>query len=191
MGRRGFLADWSLTERGRLLARIFHESDLLVASVLADGLLDDLDAPSIAALVSLLTYEHRAKEPPPPPWFPSPEVKVRAGRIEALATALVKAEQKAGLPLTRPPDPTFAGLAHAWASGEELAVVMAEEDLSGGDFVRNVKQLIDLLRQIGQVAPVPTTARSARQAAEQLFRGIVSASSEVGTQDPAGEGAPR
>ncbi len=30
--------------------------------------------------------------------------------------------------------------------------------MTGGDFVRNVKQTIDLLRQIGDVAPDPDTA---------------------------------
>ena len=51
--------------------------------------------------------------------------------------------------------------------------------MSGGDFVRNVKQLIDLLRQLGEVAPDPATARAARAAADRLFRGVVAASSVV------------
>jgi ATP-dependent RNA helicase HelY len=55
--------------------------------------------------------------------------------------------------------------------------VLADEDVSGGDFVRNVKQLIDLLRQIEQVAPLPGTARAAGRAADHLFRDIVAASS--------------
>ena len=58
--------------------------------------------------------------------------------------------------------------------------MLDDEDLSGGDFVRNVKQLIDLLRQIGDVAPQPGTAAVARQAADRLFRGIVAASSAIG-----------
>ena len=57
--------------------------------------------------------------------------------------------RRPGLPLTRRPDPGFVGLAHAWAAGEDLAEVIADEEMSGGDFVRNVKQLIDLLRQLG------------------------------------------
>ena len=36
------------------------------------------------------------------------------------------------------------GLAHAWAAGEDLAEVISDEEISGGDFVRNIKQLIDL-----------------------------------------------
>ena len=33
--------------------------------------------------------------------------------------------------------------------------MIADEEISGGDFVRNVKQLIDLLRQLGDMAPEP------------------------------------
>ena len=83
----------------------------------------------------------------------------------------------AGLPATRRPTPGFVHLAHAWAAGEGLAAVLEDEELSGGDFVRNVKQLIDLLRGIGDVAPVPATAARARQAADALHRGVVTASS--------------
>ena len=54
------------------------------------------------------------------------------------------------------------------------------EEMTGGDFVRNVKQLIDLLRQVADVAPVPETARTARAAADALFRGVVAATSSVG-----------
>jgi ATP-dependent RNA helicase HelY len=51
--------------------------------------------------------------------------------------------------------------------------------ISAGDFVRNVKQLIDLLRQLGQVLPDRGSAEAARQAADALFRGVVAASSVV------------
>jgi superfamily II RNA helicase len=70
-------------------------------------------------------------------------------------------------------------LAHAWAAGEPLGEVLGDEDLSGGDFVRNVKTLIDLVRQVGDIAPDQATARSARQAADALHRGVVSISSTL------------
>ena len=86
------------------------------------------------------------------------------------------------MPETRQPEATFFPLAYAWASGESFDVVVSDEGLSGGDFVRNIKNLIDLLRQIGDVAPLPATASAARAAADQLFRGIIAVSSEVGTE---------
>ena len=45
--------------------------------------------------------------------------------------------------------------------------------------MRTMKQLIDVLRQLALVAPVRETRRSAEQAADQLFRGVVAASSAI------------
>jgi ATP-dependent RNA helicase HelY len=175
----GYLDGWALTERGQVLARTYHESDLLVAEAMTSGLLDGLDPASLAGLVSCFTYEHRGPTPPPPPWFPSRLVRSRWGDLERLADELRADEDAAGLPGTRPPDPGFLALAHAWAAGEPLGEVLGDEELSGGDFVRNIKTLIDLVRQVGDIAPDPATARVARQAAEALHRGVVSISSTL------------
>jgi ATP-dependent RNA helicase HelY len=175
----GYLDGWSLTAKGRMLARTYHESDLLVAEAVASGLLDGLDAPSLAGLVSCFTYEHRGPGPAPPPAFPTRLVRSRVADLEALAADLRADEDDIGLPTTRLPDPGFVAIAHGWAAGEPLADVLGDEDLSGGDFVRNVKTLLDLVRQVGDVAPDPATARAARQAAEALHRGVVSVSSTL------------
>jgi len=183
-----YLDGWSLTERGERLARIYHEADLLIAECVVHGVLDGLDAPTLAGMASVFTYETRGPGDGPPPWFPSPEARHRWGEIEALHAQLNDVEERNRLTLTRAPDPGFVGLAHAWAAGEDLGDVLEDEDLSGGDFVRNVKQLLDLLRQLGDVAPVPATAAAAREGAEALFRGVVSASSSVSGADDDQEG---
>jgi ATP-dependent RNA helicase HelY len=175
----GYLEGWALTASGEVLARTYHEADLLVAEAMTTGVLDDLDAPSLAAVVSCITYEHRGRERAPEPRFPSSTVRDRAQRLLEIARDLEADEEEAGLPTTRLPDPGFVHLAHAWASGDGLADVLEDELLSGGDFVRNVKQLIDLLRGIGDAAPVTTTAARARQAADALHRGVVTASSAL------------
>jgi ATP-dependent RNA helicase HelY len=175
----GYLDGWALTERGEVLARTYHESDLLVAEAMCSGLLDGLDPPELAAMVSCFTYEHRGPGSSPPPWFPTRRVRARWSDLEGLAADLTADEEAAGLPPLRPPDAGFAALAHAWAAGEPLAGVLDDEELSGGDFVRNIRTLIDLVRQVGEVAPDPATARTARQAAEALHRGVVSASSTL------------
>jgi ATP-dependent RNA helicase HelY len=175
----GYLDGWGLTPRGGVLARTYHESDLLVAEAMASGLLDGLDPAALAGLVSCFTYEHRGPGPAPPAWFPSRLVRGRWVELERLADELRTDEEAAGLPATRPPDPGFLALAHAWAAGEPLGEVLGDEDVSGGDFVRNIKTLIDLVRQIGDVAPNPDTARAARQAADALHRGVVSISSTL------------
>jgi ATP-dependent RNA helicase HelY len=177
-----YLDGWALTDRGQVLVRIFHECDLLIAECLHAGLLDDLDPAALAGLASCFTYEHRSSTPPPAPWFPSGRVRQRFADIDGVAHELNAAEHQAGLPLTRLPDAGFVALAHAWGAGEELDDVLADEELSGGDFVRNVKQLIDLLRQIEDVAAGGLRG-VARRAADELFRGVVAASSRVTTVD--------
>ena len=177
----GHLDGWALTPAGEVLARIYHESDLLVSESIRQGLLDGLDPPTLAGVASVFTYEHRSAQAPPQPWFPPGPMRERIERIDAIARAISRDEIRMRLPATRPPDPGFAALAHAWASGDELDDVLSELTVSGGDFVRNIKQLIDLLHQIGSVAPNPDTAGNARRAADRLRRGVVVASSAVGT----------
>jgi ATP-dependent RNA helicase HelY len=177
-----FLEGWSLTPAGERLTRIYHEADLVIATSLEEGLFDGLDAASLAGLASAFTFETRGPGDNPVPWFPSSDVRTRWAKIEAVHGRLVDAEERAGLPPTRPLDPGFVGLAHAWAAGEALPDVLEDEELSGGDFVRNIKQLIDLLRQIGEVAPLRETRSAAQAAAEALFRGVIAASSTVGAR---------
>jgi len=176
----GYLDGWSLTPAGERLTRIYHEADLVIAECLEAGVFDDLDAPSFAGLASAFTFETRGPGDNPVPWFPSADLRKRWTRIEATHARVEAAEEQAGLPTTRPLDPGFVGLAHAWATGEGLSDVLADEELSGGDFVRNIKQLIDLCRQLAEVAPSRTTQRTAAAAADALFRGVVAASSAVG-----------
>jgi ATP-dependent RNA helicase HelY len=174
-----YVSGWSLTEKGEVLARTFHESDLLVADCLDRGYLDDLDPAALAALVSVFVYEHRSSEAPPAPWFPSAEVRKKWRRIESVSRELQATEEAASLNQHRAPDPTYIAIAYAWAAGEGFAEVVEAEELSGGDFVRTMKQLIDLLRQIGMMAPVPQTRRNAEAAADLLMRGVVAASTSV------------
>jgi ATP-dependent RNA helicase HelY len=183
----GYLDGWALTERGQVLARTYHECDLLVAEAMTTGLLDGLDPASLAGLLSCFTYEHRGPGTPAQPWFPSRQVRARWNELERLADELRRDEEAAGLLPTRAPDPGFVALAHAWAAGEPLGEVLGDEELSGGDFVRNIKTLIDLVRQVGDIAPDPATARTARQAAEALHRGVVSVSSTI--DEVVGDGA--
>ena len=180
----GYVDGWSLTQAGETLSRTFHECDLLIVECLRQGLLDDLEPAVLAGLVSVFVYEHRSAEPPPRPWFPSPIAKKRWQRIAAVSAELQGIEEEAGLSLHRAPDPTFVAVAFAWAVGEGFAEVVEQEELTGGDFVRTMKQLIDVLRQLALVAPNQATRRSAERASEALFRGVVSASSTVEIEQP-------
>jgi len=176
---------WELTSDGEMLARIFHESDLLVAEVVRSGLLDDLSPSDLAALVSTLIYEHRSPEPPGKPWFSSDDMRARWKRLAAISEDLAAHERAAGVSEHRGPDPSFAAIAYAWVAGEGFAEVVDTEELTGGDFVRTTRQLIDVLRQLALVAPLRSTRRAASVAAEEAFRGVVSdsAATSAGNTD--------
>ncbi|TML18959.1 MAG: DEAD/DEAH box helicase [Actinobacteria bacterium] len=181
---RGYVDGWALTPKGELLVRIFHESDLLIAEAIASGLFDGVDVASFAGIASSFVYEHRSPTPPPAPWFPTKSMKDRFDSLLRITDALNAHEIAARLPPTRRPDATFFALAHAWASGEPLERVLDDEDISGGDFVRTTKQLIDVLRQLGDTALSPATSRTARAAANALARGVVAISGAIDEAEP-------
>ena len=177
----GYLEDWALTDAGRMLARLACEADLLVAEALRTGCFDDLEPAEVAALASCFTYERRGPDgAPSAPRAPTRRLGDRIRAVERIWRDLHLAEDDAGLPETRRPDPGLAGALHAWASGAPLAQVLGdEEDLTGGDFVRIVKLTVDLLGQIAEVAPSPAVATAARDAAQRCLRGVVLASGLV------------
>ncbi len=177
---RGHLDEWHVTDSGRMLGRVYHEIDLLITDACGVGIFDELTAPQLASIASCFTYEHRSASPPPDPWFPSRVAVERFRRLQRLSASLVRVERHHGVPESRSPDAGFAAIAHSWAAGEELGVLLdAGADLTAGDFVRNVKQLIDLLRQIASVAPLGSTRSTARQAADAIHRGVVALSGAV------------
>jgi ATP-dependent RNA helicase HelY len=75
--------------------------------------------------------------------------------------------------LCRELDPGFMATAFHWAEGKALEDVLLETEMAAGDFVRTCKQLIDLLRQIEEVAG-PEVSTVAAQARGGVNRGVVS-----------------
>ena len=180
--RRGHLDGWELTAGGRCLARIYHERDLLVTEAVVGGHFDGLDEPSLAALLACCTYERRGGEVPTEPRWPEAALRAHWARLGELHDSVAAVETAClGRPRTRPPDGGFAPAAYAWGAGAPLARVL-DDETTPGDFVRNVKLVCDLARQVGRVAPDPATAATALAVARGMFRGVVAAS----TLDAAG-----
>ena len=98
-------------------------------------------------------------------------VAKRARPIERIAQELSANEDDAGLPETRVPDPGFTPYVYDWASGDSLADVLDDDEMTGGDFVRHVKQCIDLLRQVADVAADARPRARAREAADGCHAG--------------------
>ncbi len=179
---RGHLDGWTLTASGSLVSCIFHEADLAVAEALSGGLLDGLAPPELASVLSAFTYEHRSPGARPEVWIPSGAAYRRLRRIGAALEDLHRTERSFGVGRTRPLETGFGPAAHRWAAGEPFEALQ-DEGFSAGDFVRNVKQVIDLARRIAAVAPDPGTAAASQQAVEALNRGVVALSGTVELAD--------
>ncbi|MGN6501682.1 MAG: DEAD/DEAH box helicase [Pseudolysinimonas sp.] len=158
---------------GRALRRIYGERDLLVAECLRRGVWDGLDAPALAALVTALVYEPR-REGGEPGERGLPRGRFRAAleQTEAIWAELSDVEAEHRLPEGEPPSAGLSNAAHLWASGVALDSVLRDADLAAGDFVRWMKQAVDLLDQISLVAD-GDLGRTARTAIDGLRRGVV------------------
>jgi ATP-dependent RNA helicase HelY len=167
----GFTGDWSLTDKGHWLRTIYSELDLLIVEAATSGLFDGLSAPDFAALASVFVYEARG-DGEPADW-PQGNSEARGADLMALWKQLTRDERAARLSETRLPDPGFAAIARGWADGLTLEELFGEDQLAAGDFVRTIRQLLDLLRQLRDT--FPALAETASDAIGLLDHGVVSA----------------
>jgi ATP-dependent RNA helicase HelY len=172
----GYTEGDTVTEEGRRLAGLYTELDLLVAECLRRGLWDGLAPAELAACVSALTFESRRPDDASPPRLPHGRSREVLADMIRVWGELDGVEKEHHLSFLREPDLGFAWTAHVWARGRSLEQVLSG-DLTPGDFVRAVKQLIDLLDQIAAAARAAPVADTARRAIAALRRGVVAYSS--------------
>ncbi|MFP5308524.1 MAG: DEAD/DEAH box helicase [Actinomycetes bacterium] len=171
----GYLDDTPApTDAGLLLAGVYSEVDLLVAEALRRGLFDGLDPAELAGVASLFLYEARGGDVDEWPELPTRAIEQAVDDVLLLAEELRGIEREAGLPPLRDLDAGFVAAAWRWAMGRDLDDALGNLDLTGGDFVRNVKQVADLLGQLRDVADGAVSS-DAHRGVEALRRGIVEA----------------
>ena len=172
------LADgWSLTETGMPLTKIFNESDLLVTRAISDGILDGLPPEELAALVSCFIFRSRGKEKRGKKSRESENfINESIKELMLLNDEIERIEVGFGIQPNTPPDPGFAKVVFDWVSGRTLSEVLTKE-FTGGEFVRNIRLSVDLLKQISNVA-APETAKLSLRTVELMERGVVSLGGE-------------
>ncbi|ANY09129.1 DEAD/DEAH box helicase [Pseudonocardia sp. HH130630-07] len=172
-----------VTAHGRVLARLWGESDLLAAECLRAGSWEGLEPDELAAVVSALVYESR-RDDAPMPRLPQGPVADALERTVRIWEELDADQRRHKAERTRAPDLAFAWPMHRWARGESLAEVLAAaerngHELSAGDFVRWARQVLDLLDQIAGVAGRSSgVGRAAHRASGAVRRGVVAAGME-------------
>jgi ATP-dependent RNA helicase HelY len=179
----GSATDPRVTDDGRLLARIYSESDLLVAECLRTGAWAELKPAELAAVVSSVVYETRGADGPSAPFAaeaPTPRVRQALLQTAKLSFALRADEQTHRIAPSREPDDGFVTVIYRWARTGDLAASLAAADATGsgspllaGDFVRWCRQVLDLLDQVRNAAPDAELRATAKRAINDVRRGVV------------------
>jgi ATP-dependent RNA helicase HelY len=160
----GYLDGDTVTPAGQRLTRLYSELDLLAAECLRRGLWEGLNPAELAACVSVLSFESRRQPedagPARLPKGPVHDVLTTMGRTWGELDHL---EKRNHLSFLREPDPGFVWAAYRWVRGAKLEDVLdSVPGLTPGDFVRSMKQLIDLLDQIAVASRDPDADGSRR-----------------------------
>jgi ATP-dependent RNA helicase HelY len=173
----GYLENDVVTPDGERLMRIYTDLDLVAAESLRNGLWDELSPSELAAALSALVFETRRADDAASPRLPGGRVKQTLADMVALWSDLDALERQHKLDFLREPDLGFAWAAYRWAEGASLDDVLTETDLAAGDFVRWMKQLLDVTDQVASAARDQPLRKTARRAAGALRRGVVAYSS--------------
>jgi ATP-dependent RNA helicase HelY len=104
--------------------------------------------------------------------MPHQNVANALAAITSIWAQLEDIEEDFGVKTQREPDFGFAFASYKWASGHSLSHILKGSDMTVGDFVRNIKQLIDLLTQISGASE--KLRPTCREAIKKIDRGVVS-----------------
>jgi len=165
----GYVEENNLTEAGKGLLGIFAESDLLVAELIKEDVIASLDAMDIPVVLSGTLFEARGEEKQLPRIPKSINESTR--QVVSIWAKLVSVEAKYGISTQREPDFSMSWSVSRWSHGGTISSVLRESDLSIGDFVRHVKQIIDLLGQL--IVSDPINSLKYQEALKSIDRGII------------------
>jgi ATP-dependent RNA helicase HelY len=158
-------------EQGKILSKVYAESDLLLTEAIRRGVLNTLTAPELVAVASAVIFQSRTVENYAPK-MPHNNVAQALVSLVSIWSELEEIEERFGVKTQREPDFGFAFISYKWAQGNSLQSVLKGSDMSVGDFVRSTKQLIDLLTQIAGASP--DLRKTCREAVTRLDRGVIS-----------------
>jgi superfamily II RNA helicase len=168
----------ALRPKGRIVAALRHDHELVVAEIVSRGVLDDLSPVEVAALVSCLIEEARAGEEDPSRQLlrERPGLRRRLRRMEDIADAILAVQRRVGLVRPIGVQAGFLAAVFRWGSGDADWGRVVAQSFGGheGDLIRAMRRLIDLLRQLADAPEVPERlADAAAAGARALDRGIV------------------
>ena len=169
-----------VSESGRMLARVYAELDLVAAECIRAGVFAGLTGPQLAAVLAALVYEaRRSDEGARRPRMPDARSNEAMTAVRRIWREVSLVERDARLPRGPEPDIGFSEVAYAWAAGRSLSTVLADTELTAGDFVRWVRQVVDFAGQIADAAGPGELRDVARQLVRSMRRGVVTYAPEM------------
>lgn len=160
-----------LTKKGQLLTKIHSEQDLFLAEAITREIFSNLQPAELVTLISGLTFESRLDQEFEY-WLPTENLNDRADELVAISHEIITLEDRYDLVFTKEPDFSFANTVYLWANGASLRKVMKVSNMSAGDFVRSMKQNIDLLGQLSALEDLEIS-NTARHSMKLINRGVI------------------
>jgi ATP-dependent RNA helicase HelY len=172
-----YISDEKLTKKGRILSGVYAETDLLLAELLNKNSFDHLAPAELVGILSSLVYESRGEASRSKiPRIPK-GIDHLVREMASTWAYLSSIENELGLDNLREPNFDFLWSAYRWANGNSLQSVIRESDLTIGDFVRVMRQIIDLLGQISAVRG--DLSKQSKDAISKIDRGVIAYSAVV------------
>lgn len=166
----GYIQGEKTLPQGNILAKIYTESDLLLAEAIREDLFDHLSASELLSVLSSMIFQGRTSQTQSPR-IPTGSVQTALAEVTRLWAKLEVIENAHQVTTQREPDFGFCWISFRWANGHSLQSVLKDSDLSVGDFVRSAKQLIDLLQQVSVASE--KLRPKCLEAMKKLDRGVV------------------
>jgi ATP-dependent RNA helicase HelY len=167
----GYIEGDKPLQQGKILAKIFAESDLLLTESIRREIFEGLSATELLSVASAMIYQGRSSEAYAPK-MPHENVANALVEVSRVWIELEALENEYDVKTQREPDFGFCYASYRWANGHSLSSILKGTDMTVGDFVRSIKQLIDLLTQIGGAAE--DLRPICREGIKRLDRGVVS-----------------
>jgi ATP-dependent RNA helicase HelY len=174
----GYVEETALSPEGRLIASLRHDNELLVARIAFSGLLEGLEPPETAALLSCLVEEPREIETR----FArellrrASHLRRRVHALEGLAEEVKRIQESRRVHLPISMHTTYLAAAYEWTAGEEDWLRLLRNCFGGheGDLIRAFRRLIDLCRQLIDSPELPASLHETLvHTVRMLDRGIV------------------
>jgi len=149
LGELGFLDGAVPSGKGLLASRIYGENSLIITQAIADGWLEELTPPELAASLVMVTAEDRNRDRPRSHRrLPTGAIALAQKRLRIIYYRFSAREKERGEDNLRPLSTDYVDFTYDWCSGRPLTEMQAPVDFELGDAVKALKGLYSALRQV-------------------------------------------